>query len=138
MNKEPAIQSLRQMCLSAMDGYRKCLTEISPDYKLVDYCKERDIPYRKMVDWMSRNGYKVKDMKRDLFASDGASSPGTFLQFTPSAPSLESCDSQLKGVGIVFPDGVSLSLQECSCESVITLLEVYERRRSAREAECSR
>lgn len=59
-----------------------------------------------------------------------------FIQIIPreagGAPSLH-------GVNVKFPDGVTLTLQDCTPEGIVTLIETYERRRSAREAaECSR
>ena len=44
----------------------------------------------------------------------------------------------MHGICINFPDGVNLTLQECTPEGIAALLDTYARRRSAREAECSR
>lgn len=45
----------------------------------------------------------------------------------------------LHGVNVKFPDGVTLTFQDCTPEGIVTLIETYERRRSAREAAaCSR
>lgn len=58
-----------------------------------------------------------------------------FVQFMPPTPMppVPMC-----GVKIDFPDGVTLTLRECSPEGIVALLDAYERRRSAREAaDCS-
>ena len=48
-------------------------------------------------------------------------------------PSGRSGFSNLRGVSITFPDGVNLTLQESSVESVISLLTVYQSRRGGAE-----
>lgn len=94
-----------------------------------------------MIDWTSRHGYYVRSIKSEVAGdslSEVAGSCKTFVQFRPRQTRPSEGSASLKGVSIAFPDGVSLRLEECSCESAISLLETYERRRSAKEEGCSR
>lgn len=95
-----------------------------------------------MIEWTSRHGYYVRSIKSEVAGASLSEVAGpceTFVQFRPrqTRPS-EGCAFRSRGVSIAFPDGMSLRLEECSCEGVISLLETYERRRSAKEEGCSR
>ena len=131
-----------RQCQSLLEGYKKRLSQESSDYTLAAYCKESGVDYHKVIGWTSRHGYYVRSIKSSIFGSSSAEDPGpcgTFVQFMPGPGPSSRSSASLKGVSIDFPDGVSLRLEECNCEGVITLLETYERRRKAREAaECSR
>jgi len=125
---------------SLLDGYKERLRQESSDYTLAAYCKESGVDYHKVIGWTSRHGYYVRNIKSEVFGMLPSDVPGpceTFVQFMPGPGSSPRSGASLKGVSIDFPDGVSLRLEECNCEGVITLLETYERRRAAREAECS-
>ena len=54
----------------------------------------------------------------------------SFIQFAPSAPAAAPSAS-MHGVSITFPDGVNLSHQEGSAESIADLLVIYRSRCSA-------
>ncbi len=129
-----------RQCQSLLDGYKERLRQASSDYTLAAYCKESGVDYHKVIGWTSRHGYYVRNIKSEVFGMSPSDVPGlfeTFVQFMPGPGSSPRSGASLKGVSIDFPDGVSLRLEECNCEGVITLLETYERRRAAREAECS-
>ena len=75
----------------------------------------------------------VKSLKKSksssetaLITADAGTKPVSFIQFAPSAPAAPS--ASMRGVSITFPDGVNLSLQECSAESVADLLAIYRSR----------
>ncbi|MBR1509335.1 MAG: hypothetical protein IJ623_01605, partial [Bacteroidales bacterium] len=107
------------------------------------YCKSVHVSYEGMKKWVSASGLSVRRLKQ---SRRDASSPAVateqeepltaFMQFIPS--SVPAASEPLQGVHISFPDGVSLTLQACTPEGIVTLLDTYARRRSAREAECSR
>ena len=106
------------------------------------YCKSVHVNYEGMKKWVSARGLSVRRLKQDtrlapnqVAADKTEEALDMFMQFMPP-PSRMSVPMQ--GVSINFPDGVNLTLQECTPEGIVTLLDTYARRRSAREAECSR
>lgn len=133
MKNQQVLSAFGRQCLSILEGYKKRLGQEPSEYSLKSYCDELEVEYRKVIEWTSRHGYYVRSIKSEV-----AGPCETFVQFRPrqTRPS-EGCAS-LKGVSIAFPDGVGLRLEECSCEGVISLLETYERRRSAKEEGYSR
>ena len=108
------------------------------------YCKSVHVNYEGMKKWVCANGLSVRRLKHEVriphaVAEGGVASEEAldmFVQFMPPAPAKS---APMRGVCIAFPDGVSLTLQECTPEGIVMLLDTYARRRSAREAaECSR
>ena len=106
------------------------------------YCKSVHVSYDGMKKWVSARGLSVRRLKQDTrmprteaVASAAGEGLDMFVQFMP--PSLGK-SAPMHGICINFPDGVNLTLQECTPEGIATLLDTYARRRSAREAECSR
>ena len=108
------------------------------------YCKSVHVNYDGMKKWVSSSGLSVRRLKQSTRGNAPLPVVGrvqettlsAFMQFVPS--SVPSASAPLRGVSLTFPDGVSLTLQECTPEGIVTLLETYARRRSAREAACSR
>ena len=133
MKNQQVLSSFGRQCLSILEGYKERLGQESAEYPLKAYCNELGVEYRRVIEWTSRHGYFVRDIKSEV-----AGLCETFVQFRPWQTGSSEGRAPLKGVSIAFPDGVGLRLEECSCESVISLLETYERRRSAKEEECSR
>lgn len=120
-----------------IDGYKSRL-RTDPDLKLSDYCKESHTNYRGVIDWTKRHGISILELRREARdrtagRSESPESDGAFIQFT-SARRPSTCD--LRGISITFPDGVNLTLQESSVESVISLLTVYQSRRGGAK-QCS-
>ena len=79
---------------------------------------------------MERSGIDLREMKREVNAEESegtteSKTEETFIQFVPSGKSLS---GNLLGVSITFPDGVNLTLQESSVESLISLLSIYKSR----------
>ena len=112
---------------------------------LSSYCESVHVNYNGMKHWIAANGLSVRRLKQShrnasssaFVASEQEDTVNAFMQFIPA--SIPAASEPLHGVHISFPDGVNLTLQECSPESIVTLLDTYERRRTAREAaECSR
>ena len=93
----------------------------NPDLKLSEYCKETHTNYNGVVDWTKSHAVSIRELQREAHGE----SSGTFIQF---APSRYPASSDLRGVSITFPDGVNLTLQESSVESVISLLTIYQSR----------
>ena len=121
--------------------YSHLLNE-APTLTLSSFCKSTSVNYRGMLKWIRRQGLSVKTRKKarkkhKTEESVPLEKVHPFVQLVPAqtAVSLANC---LHQVTITFPDGVSLTLQECTFEGVVTLIDTYNRRRSAREAECSR
>ena len=96
-----------------------------------------------MKHWVAANGLSVRRLKKsgrtpninsgEIAAGDTSD---MFVQFIP--PVHPTTSVTIHGVCISFPDGVNLTLQESTPEGIVILLDTYARRRSAREAECSR
>ena len=113
-----------------IDGYKAQLRN-HPELKLSEYCRSSHTNYGGVIDWTKRHGISVLELRREARGevpgkSACPSDPaGTFIQFMPSG---RSGFSDLRGVSITFPDGVNLTLQESSVESVISLLTVYRSR----------
>lgn len=115
--------------LKIIEGYREQLRK-NPDLRLSEYCKESHTNYRGVMDWAKRHGIRIMDLRREArgettFKSVHSNSSNSFIQFRPSNV-VSSCN--LYGVSITFPDGVNLTLQESSVESVISLLTIYQSR----------
>lgn len=141
MKNQQVPSAFGRQCLSVLEGYKKRLGQEPAEYSLKSYCDEIGVEYHKVIDWTSRHGYYVRSIKSEVAGdslSEVAGSCKTFVQFIPRQTRPSEGSASLKGVSIAFPDGVSLRLEECSCESAISLLETYERRRSAKEEGCSR
>ena len=62
----------------------------------------------------------------------------TFLQLNPVSLPQSMAHDILRQVSITFSEGTVLTLQECSPEGVVSLLDTYARRRSAMEVTCLR
>lgn len=112
-----------------IEGYKTRLRS-DPNLRLSEYCKESDTHYGRVIDWMRRHGISVRKLRRESRGEVGgrsmaSSSEGTFIQFVPSG---KSTSGNLRGVSITFPDGVNLTLQESSVESIISLLSIYSSR----------
>ncbi len=106
------------------------------------YCRSVHVSYEGMKKWVSASGLSVRRLKQDTRMPRAKAVEGTavealdmFVQFMPPTPTTS---VPLHGVHINFPDGVNLTLQECTPEGIVTLLDTYARRTSAREAGCSR
>ena len=112
-----------------IDDYKLRLKD-NPDLKLSEFCKEVHTNYRRVLSWTRRHGISISALKRK--ASGGTAwglsdtEPGNaFIQFVPSS---RLTSASLLGISITFPDGVNLTLQESSVESVISLLTIYQSR----------
>jgi len=110
---------------------------------LSSYCEMVHVNYNGMKHWVAANGLSVRRLKKSSCSpniNSGEIASGDtsdmFVQFIP--PVHPTTSVTMHGVCISFPDGVNLTLQECTPEGIVTLLDTYARRRSAREAGCSR
>ena len=120
-----------------IEGYKSRLRS-NPDLKLSEYCKESHTNYSGVIDWTKRHGISILELRREardgtLGCSPSPEYEGPFIQFMPSS---RTTSGNLRGISITFPDGVNLTLQESSVESVISLLAVYQSRRGG-AASCS-
>ncbi|MDR1717699.1 MAG: hypothetical protein LBS20_17845 [Prevotella sp.] len=75
---------------------------------------------------MQRYGIFVRQLQVEARGEDLANENGqpTFIQFRPQSHPVMA-NSALKGVSITFPNNISLILQECTAESLISLLSLY-------------
>ena len=110
---------------------------------LAAYCRSARVNYEGMKKWVSASGLSVRRLKESdgtatfpAVSSEQEEPLSAFTQFVPA--SVPTASAPMRGVCISFPDGVVLTLQECTPEGIVTLLDTYARRRSARKAECSR
>ncbi len=116
---------------------------------LASFCRATHRSNRALTAWMYSNGVSVQKLKRaardgllkpdpqeEELTLDALETADTFVQFSPA--SLPSSFDPVRGVDIVFPDGVRLTFRECSPEGLLSILEKYERRGAAKEAGCSR
>jgi hypothetical protein len=87
---------------------------------------------------MASRGLTVRAVKHQeagpSLASGTTKEQQMFLQFVPPSPRYPVPGKVLSSVTVVFPDGVSITILECSCEEVVAMVDTYERRRSAKEA----
>lgn len=133
MEKDSVPTLAKQRYIKTIEGYKERLKS-NVDLRLTDYCKECNTDYRQLIYWMSHHHISVRRLQSEARGESSLSEASqTFIQFTPSRRPL-SCD--LRGVSITFPDGVNLTLQESSVESVINLLTIYQSRRGGAE-QCS-
>ena len=100
---------------------------------LSSYCRLTHTSYEGIKYWIRSQGLSVKSLKRSNNAQEMAlasrkpeAGPVSFIQFAPSAAPVSA--ASMRGISITFPDGVNLSLQECSAESVADLLAIYRSR----------
>lgn len=131
----------RDLYRRTWEGYIKSL-RWAPDLTLSNYCKEAHVYCRGVRRWMKQEGLSVRSCKRGPHSRSGevenlVPTPVHGPMFVQVIPKDAITTPSLHGVSITFPDGVVLTLQDCTPESVVTLVETYERRRSAREAGCS-
>lgn len=129
--QEPAKASERYR--RTIEGYKaRLVTE--PDLRLKSYCREVCCDYHSLGHWCSRHGVSVASIRSEVLSScssvktsQESKDPELFVQFRPALPSSVSCP--IKGVSITFPDGINLTLQECHVEELISLLDIYQRRK---------
>ena len=100
---------------------------------LSSYCRLTHTSYGGIKYWIRSQGLSVKSLKKSNNAQETAlaackpeARPVSFIQFAPSAAPVSA--ASMRGISITFPDGVNLSLQECSAESVADLLAIYRSR----------
>ena len=81
------------------------------------------VNYNGMNHWVAANGLSVRHLKKSnrsasfpAVASGRKEMPGAFMQFIPV--STPAASEPLRGVHISFADGVSLTLQECTPETL--------------------
>ena len=100
---------------------------------LSSYCRTTHTCYEGIKYWIRSRGLSVKSLKKfgsssvDLpIATTSNAKPVSFIQLAPSAAPVPS--AAMRGISITFPDGVNLSLQEGSAESIADLLAIYRSR----------
>lgn len=119
------------------------MLSIIPTMTLRLLCKDSRVNYSGMQEWMEQHGY-VEPEQADA-SKDQASDPirtseenPTFLQLSPVSLPQSMARDILRQVSITFSEGTVLTLQECSPEGVVSLLDTYARRRTAKEGTCLR
>ena len=124
------------------DRFNEMLSFI-PTMTLRSLCKDSRVNYCGMQEWMTQHGY-VEPERADA-SKDRTSDPirtseenPTFLQLNPVSLPQSMARDTLRRVSITFSEGTVLTLQECSPEGVVSLLDTYARRRSAMEGTCLR
>lgn len=113
--------------LRSKDVYEQYIERLETDayISFKSFCEEKNVNYRKSLDWTRRRSTSIRDLQNQAQGlTPTTNSSSSFIQFKPS-PYSSNVESRLTGVNITFPDGVNLVLQECSPESLITLLSNY-------------
>ncbi|GAB6119726.1 hypothetical protein JCM30204_08750 [Dysgonomonas termitidis] len=111
--------------MKAVKDYKECL-KTDPYLSFKTYCRDNSINYKKILDWMQRHGIYMRQLQDEARGEDLANGncQPTFIQFRPQSHPVMA-NSALKGVSITFPNNISLTLQECTSESLISLLSLY-------------
>ena len=119
------------------------MLSIIPTMTLRSLCRDSRVNYCGMQEWMAQHGYA--EPERADTGKGRASGPigtseenPTFLQLNPVSLPQSMAHDILRQVSITFSEGTVLTLQECSPEGVVSLLDTYARRRSAMEGTCLR
>ena len=119
------------------------MLSIIPTMTLRSLCRDSRVNYCGMQEWMAQHGYA--EPERADTGEGRASDPigtseenPTFLQLNPVSLPQSMAHDILRQVSITFSEGTVLTLQECSPEGVVSLLDTYARRRSAMEVTCLR
>ena len=119
------------------------MLSIIPTMTLRSLCRDSRVNYCGMQEWMAQHGYA--EPERADTGKGRASDPigtseenPTFLQLNPVSLPQSMAHDILRQVSITFSEGTVLTLQECSPEGVVSLLDTYARRRSAMEGTCLR
>lgn len=106
-------------------------------------CRDSRVNYCGMQEWMAQHGHVEPEQAGT--GKGRASDPTrtseknpTFLQLNPVSLPQSMAHDILRQVSITFSEGTVLTLQECSPEGVVSLLDTYARRRSAMEGACLR
>ena len=102
----------------------------NPNLSFKSFCDNHGISeYKKLLWWCNGQGISIYALQRRGAHQDtnGAEmkGDGAFIQFTPA---VRPSSGDLRGISITFPDGVNLTLQESSVESVVSLLTIYQSR----------
>jgi len=111
------------------------MTSSVPTLTMQSFCKDSRVNYRGMRKWMAQQGHVKPEPDTLQMPPDG--NP-TFIQLNPVPLPKAIARDVLRQVSITFQEGTVLTLQECSPEGIVSLLETYARRRSALEGTCSR
>ena len=107
------------------------------DYKtLSSYCSASNMNYSHFRYWLRSKGLSVKSLKESSHVHAALpvsnvteNKSASFVQFVPSVSSV--APSSVHGICITFPDGINLSLEECSVENIANLLSIYRGRSNA-------
>lgn len=114
-----------------------------PTLTLRSLCKDSCVNYCGMQEWMAQHGYVEPEPVggHHGMKSESGRLPDenpTFIQLNPVSLPQSVARDILRQVSITFSEGTVLTLQECSPEGVVSLLDTYARRRSAMEGACLR
>lgn len=137
-----------------MDVLRRFKTHLTqyPTATFGAYCKMMGLNYENVRYWASRKGVSIRSIKKEnlncfktlpmqmkvippsqqTLPFVPQSDAHGFINFIPGQPSLPLSDIGLmRGVSINFPDGVNLTLQECTAADLASLLTIYASRKEA-------
>ncbi|MDR1203597.1 MAG: hypothetical protein LBL58_18470 [Tannerellaceae bacterium] len=111
--------------MEALKAYKECL-KTDPYLSFRSYCRDNNLIYEKILEWMNRRGIFIREFQAKA-KGEGLSkdkSQPTFIRFRPQNHPVMTA-SILKGVSITYPNNISLTLQECTVESLVSLLSLY-------------
>ncbi|GAB6119723.1 hypothetical protein [Dysgonomonas termitidis] len=124
METNSSERSKSSLQMRAIEGYKECLKKDSY-LSFKSYCRDNNIKYVKILDWAQRRGIFMRQLQAAARGEDITNDDQqTFIQFRPQSHPVMT-DRVLIGVSITFPNNVNLTLQECTAESLISLLSLY-------------
>ncbi|GAB6120043.1 hypothetical protein [Dysgonomonas termitidis] len=125
MENHPAEKNTSSVQMRVLEGYKECL-KTTPHLSFKSYCEDNNINYERLLDWAQRHGIFIRELQAEARCEDfvNGDNPQTFIQFRPQSHPVMA-GSVLKGISITFPNNVNLTLQECTAESLISLLSLY-------------
>lgn len=125
MENNPSESYMSSVHMKAIKAYKECL-KTNPHLSFKSYCRDNKIKYEKILEWMNRHRIFIRQLQAEVRSEDfvKGDTPATFIQFKPQSHPVMA-GGILKGVSITFGDNINLSLQECTTESLISLLSIY-------------
>lgn len=123
-----------------IERYKEHLSA-NPCLRLKEFCRESHVNYSGALHWSRRNGISINKL-RESARTWHVTKPSSeaFVQFVPSSAGLPVFSSPAEGtvlrdVSITFPDGVNLSMRECTVAGMMNLLDIYMARQASKGGE---
>lgn len=111
-----------------VEAYRAAVMSSPDRLSFKSFCDNNGISNYKAILWWCRGRQiSLKRIQEHPKSSSSIPQEGSIVQIRPACNKPRP-SSSLSNISITFPDGVNLSLRECSVESVADLLSIYRSR----------